>query len=179
MGSISSLPQATALASAQGSFNPQHNNNYQLELQGFTGVDVLAFSVDETSLPKLDVSDLVIQYGNAQVHAAGRYSFGGGRFTFRDYVDRDVMGLLANWFALVVPAITNPDTTAVGLPSDYKKDCYVVLYAADGSSSREWQYLGLWPQTIDFGDMSQAGSAQVMVTISFIYDQAVYLGPST
>lgn len=173
------LPQATALASASGSYNPQHNNNYQLELQGFTGVDVLALSIDETSLPKLDVSDLIIQYGNTQVHAAGRYQFGGGRLTFRDYVDRDVMGLLANWMALVVPAITNPDTTAVGIPSDYKKDAYVVLYDAAGNNSREWQYLGMWPISYDPGELSQAGSGQVMVTMNFVYDQAVYLGPST
>lgn len=170
---------ATVLASASGAFSPQHQNNFSLEITGVVGWDgTLSLSLSRASNPKVGVDEVEIPFGNGRVWVAGKSRYEGGTIEFRDYVDRDTQGALVNWFAMVNPQLLDVTNGAIGVPSDYKLQANGIEFAPDGTSLREWLYFGLWPVSGDFGNLDQASSEQVLISVNFRYDAVQYLGPT-
>lgn len=183
---MSVILTATSLATQNGAFSPQHVNNWSIEIYGLgggpggilTGSDPLSFALARGFLPAVGVDDVTIPFGNEEVHVAGRARYEGGTIELRDYVDQDIQGILVRWYSLVYGGVVGA-WGRVGVPSAYKRLADILLTAPDGTLQRSWRLEGLWPVTMNPGNLDMASSEQVMVAMSLRYDRARYMGSGT
>lgn len=167
---------ATKLAQASGAFSPQHKSNWSIEIEGVDGMEDIALSLATGFNPKVELDKGTIPFGNSEVYYAGKSRFGAGSLVVRDYIDRDIAGVMAAWFAQAMPGLFDETDGRIGVPADYKKDGHVLNFGPDGEGLRQWKLIGVWLQTFDGGDLDMATSDQVTVNATVVYDWAVYEG---
>jgi hypothetical protein len=176
---------ATLLASGQGSFSPQHVNNWTIEIEGLPagqlrpGDATVALMISRGFLPTVGVDEVGIPFGNETVYVAGRARYEGGTLEVRDYVDIDTQDLLTQWFDQVYGGVRDGASGRVGQPSRYKKPGNLLIAAPDGTENRRWAMRGIWPMQMNFGSLDQGSSEQVQIACSLRYDKAVYKGKSS
>ncbi len=125
---------ARHIAAQNGAFTPQHASNWVLEISGLEGdgKDLLVLSLSSAKLPK-EVNEVIkLPYGNEERKVAGKATFEEIPLVVNDWVDRAVRATCQAWRKLVY----DPETGAVGLPANYKKQGELILYASDGSRKR-------------------------------------------
>jgi hypothetical protein len=188
----SASPIASQLASSTGGYQPQTQNNWRIELYPLNqlGLDpnILILSLATGFLPTRLHQAVEIANGNERIFLATRGLFDSGTITFRDYLDKDLIGVVEKWASLIY----NPLTGAIGLPSQYKLTANLILLPPFGDSSpsasiqsqsgyapRIFELAGFWPETINYGSLDMSTANQVMVTISFRFDKAIYTGKYT
>ena len=183
---MSVILAATALANQNGAFSPQHVNNWTIEIHGLTinggslltGKDPLSFCLSRGFLPNVGVDEGAIPFGNETVYYAGRARFEADTIEIRDYVDKDIQGILTDWYARVYRGVKG-EWGVVGVPKDYKRPADILFSAPDGERTypqRYWALGGVWPVAMNFGKLDMASSEQVQIAVSLRYDRAEYKG---
>lgn len=169
----------------QSSFEPQRNNNFEIQITGLntmleedvnrseikspftkTPSDIITLSVYRFSEPSIQISTIEVPYQNNSVKYAGKPSFSDSTLTVNDFIGLDVENILSAWQKLVY----NYDTQVVGLAVNYKTTAIVQKFAPDGSSVRQWQLVGCWPSQLNLGELNQDGNAQKTVDMTITYD---------
>jgi hypothetical protein len=167
------IPQdARHLANQEGDWAPQHQNQWAIEIAGLEGDDkeLIILSILSGALPNESNDEVELPYGNEKRYVAGQATYETIPLVVRDFVDRETRRALIRWRRLVY----NPETGNVGLPSAYKKNAEIVLYATDGSILRKCRLIGVWPQALNGGDLSMESSDPVQMELTLRYDRAVW-----
>lgn len=133
------------------------------------GSDVIRLSVDSTTVPHFQVSDIAIERGNTIVHFAGKPSWNGGRIVCKDFVGMHTKEVLMAWQRLTYDPITDRGGVAI----KYKRNCFLTEYTQDFQPIRKWQIIGMFPTNVDEGDFDRTkGEEARSITVDFVYDRA-------
>jgi hypothetical protein len=157
-------------AGADGAFEPQRTNNFELVVSppGGGNGDILQLSIKAFPLPKQETSVIEIPYGNEIRKAAGRTTYAPLEATFHDYVDQDTLQILNNWRLRVY----NPKNGSVGWAKEYKVEGTLLLFGPDGESTRSWTLKGLWPSSLDPGSPDMENAEKNLISCTFAIDKA-------
>lgn len=71
--------------------------------------------------------------------------------------------------------IGHPDTLSMGSQrSDYSGTGYLYLYDGCGNTLETWVMSGMWPESINFGDLDMASSDDVNIEMTLRYNAVTY-----
>tara|TARA_R110000824_G_scaffold39368_3_gene119161 strand:- start:266 stop:832 length:567 start_codon:yes stop_codon:yes gene_type:complete len=160
------------LAAAGGSWEPQRQNAFEVEIYDLPmGEEIISLSVDTASLPSITFGEIELNHLNERRYVAGGVTFETTSLVCKDFVNQDVMKSLNAWSQQVY----NPFNGRMGFASDYKKSASIFLYGPDGGSDRAWNLIGCWPQTVNFGGTLDQSAKDAVSTMELTvrYDRAV------
>lgn len=165
-------PQAADhLAGEAGTFEPQRQNNFSIEIAlGAADKDLIVMGLQAAPLPNESNDEIEIQYQNEKRYVAGQYTVDSTTLTVRDFVDQDTRGAIMRWRKQVY----DPATGQVGLAKNYKKRANIVMTAPDGSEQRVCKLIGVWPQAVSGGNLSHDGADNVIIEVTLKVDKVIW-----
>lgn len=158
------------LAQYKGGYEPQRQHTWLITIFGLPGARNLELALRMGFLPSESNEEIEIPYMNSRVYVAGKYMVDAGSITFNDYVDINIMGIIAAWRKQVY----DPETGGIGYAKDYKKQAEIILYGPSLKIERTWVLKGLWPQQINFGTIDYSSSDTVQIECTMRYDKAIF-----
>jgi hypothetical protein len=162
---------ADHIAAEAGSFEPQRQNNFSLEIPlGSADKDLIVLSVQSVPLPNESNDEVEIQHQNEKRYVAGQATVDTTSMTIHDYVDRDTRGAVMRWRKQVY----DPATGQIGLAKNYKKTAYIIMTAPDGTEERICKLKGCWPQAVTGGNLGHDGSEPVMIEVTLRFDKVLW-----
>lgn len=171
------------LAHQGGSYEPQRKAHFAIVIAGLSDTEKLVLSTQSLKIPTMKLSTQAIKYFNNSVHYAGALEpFQDGTVSFRDFVDVDVIGVLAKWFQQSY----NPSTGGIGWARDYKKTAEIYLLppstpnaAAPGAvglqpfGNRLYKMTGVWLSALEYPELDHTSAGdQVVVSATLTVDTA-------
>lgn len=122
---------------------PKRQNRYEVLIPDLD--DDLRLACNSISLPTIDVDSKEIhRMHNLYKVAGAKVKYGDITVKFYDFVDNKVGKSLDEWHRLVY----NIDSSLMGFPSDYKKNCEIIMYGPDHSIVEQWVLVGAWPKSV-------------------------------
>lgn len=173
----------------RGEYEPQRANNGILVVYGlpeWTDDGQITLSLESFPIPKENNAQIEARYFNERRKFAGPANVEDMEVVVKDTVDRDVARVLLAWRRLVYNpyeinkfegirgGISDPFPEAegaVGLAKNYKKSGEVILVAPDGSHVRRWAVQGLWPMSMDPGDIDMTSEDFIRITLTLSVDR--------
>lgn len=152
--------------SSQKEYQVQLSNWFEIQIDGIS--ESLCVLANTINLPERSNPAIEVSFGNSKAKIAGMVEFADASMTVMDAIVKDTQLEIQSW----QDKIYNPETGAMGWVSDYKRDMVVVLHGPDGSYLRSTRYVGVWPSSVSFGELSNESADKVMVTMTLSYDRA-------
>lgn len=167
LGGVLTTPYSTA-------FEPIRTNNAVLRISiaplnlGLPGAEeTLKLSLAGFSLPKNETAPVQIPYLNEVRKFAGQTVFDDISVSFHDYVDAAVARILWTWRY----RIHDPNTGLRGIKSSYACDANIEHFAPDGGRMRVYLVKGIWPMSLDMGDIEMGADEAVRIQVRFACDK--------
>lgn len=160
---------ASHLAPQGGGFEPQRKHNFEVQLFGVPGQDIIKLVVESFQPPEPNNDPIELPHMNNVVKVAGQGKFSDSEMTVKDMVDAPVFASLLQWKKMV----QDPDTDSIGFASSYKKQGRVVLIAPDGSVERAYKIKGVWPKTVRGDQLAHNSPGYYIINVTLIIDSAV------
>lgn len=170
------------LAHQGGGYQPQRKDNFAVLIAGLQNLDVVALSVAKASIPALKMTQGKVKHFNETTFYAGsRAPTDGGTITIIDYLDKDLVSILAQWYKQVY----NPTTGGVGFAADYKRTGEILLLppgtrggfpgAVLAESQRKFRMHGVWPMEFKYDDLSHEddGGTPAQITLTLSVDRCI------
>lgn len=164
---------------ASDGYEVQRTNNFEIVISGIgelTGnvndTRTITLAIESGFLPSEESSSQELNYSNTLVKVAGTTTYSGGSLVVKDVIseNEDIEAIIIAWRK----AVYDPDTDKVGLAFNYKKDARVIQYAPDGTMTRTWKLLGVWPRSVNYGNLEYgSGGAIKTIEIGLEYDKAI------
>jgi len=159
---------AQHIAPSSGGFEPQRSYDFQLELYGVPGSELIQLAIAEVTFPMGRSEPISIEYFAESRKVAGRLNFSDSRFSCHDYVDENVAGVLMAWRALIIDIPSGVQ----GYAPQYKREGAVVLMGPDGGRERVMKLTGCWPMSVTVDPLSMRSNDNVMCSVDLAYDTA-------
>jgi len=162
-----------ALAEELGAFEPIKQHAFRMHILS-TGIgstltgDDFSLAIVEGFAPNESSEEIEINADNQKLYYAGRQTYEAGAVSVRDYVDADVANFIKAWRNLVF----DPSNGTMGYKSEYAGVALIQQMDPKGVVIREWKLEGIWPQAVDFGQVSQDSIDPVRIALTFRYDKA-------
>lgn len=174
-----------------GFFEPQRANNGILVINEVPEWNAeegrVTLSLESFPIPKENNAQIEARYFNERRKFAGPANVEDMEIVIKDTVDRDVAKVLLAWrrqvynpgsLAKFSDGLTNgwngtfpQEQGAVGLAKNYKKSGAIILVAPDGSHKRQWLVEGLWPMSMDPGDIDMTSEDFIRITMTLSVDR--------
>lgn len=172
-----------AFMSADSKYEVQRTNNFRfiVDLSEFTNNtsvssgDIIELACDTTGLPNIQNDPIELDYGNSNVKVAGKATIDDISVAVKDFIEPDVEQILWQWRLKVY----NPKTGKIGWSNSYKKTCYVVQYGPNGEVVRKWQCDGVWPTSLDLGELDYSSGDKKQITMNLSVDNAFIVRDGT
>lgn len=148
-------------------YEVQRTNNFEVQIVDVGG-DTLTFAVESTNIPNISNPAIEIPHGNAKIKVAGPVEYEDLTIEVKDFIIADTEKIINDWQRQVY----DPVTDAIGFAADYKKTGYLYEFAPDGSNVRTWVLKGVWPNDVDYGQLSQDGGDKKMISMTLSVDKA-------
>lgn len=136
------------------------------------GGGALELSLDSGSLPDVSVDEIELRYLNVKRYVAGAITYQQMPLVVKDFIDIGTATAIKAWHEQVA----NPKTNKVGLAKDYKKIGDLILCGPDGSFERTWRLFGVWPVSVNYGQLDMNQSDIVRINCVLRYDHAEAVG---
>lgn len=121
-------------------------------------------------IPNLTIDPVDLKHGNEIIHVAGQPKFTNSSIKVYDTIGSNMANMLQSWFW----RIFNPETHLMGLVTSYKTDAQLYLYSPDASVIRCWDLIGVFPTSLNFGEMSSDGGGGVQqITMELSVDRSI------
>jgi len=125
------------------------------------------------SRPNISVEETEINFRHGKTWIPGKGTWETITVTYYDVNQTDNLDLYS-WLATVYD-FTDP----VGLKQASKRSEYgavgtLTLFDGCGSPMERWEMEGMWPTTINFGDLDYSNSEEVTIELTLRYDQVKY-----
>jgi|ERR1035437_1306217 hypothetical protein len=161
---------AAHLAPQGGGYEPQRKFDFELQLYGVPGQEVIKLAVEKFTPPGATNEVIELPYLNEVVKVAGQGKWDNAEVVVRDMVDQPVFSSLMAWKKLV----QDPETGNIGLASTYKKSGDLVLIGPDGADEKHYQMIGLWPSVVKGEQLDAAGGTTVFtIAMTLSCDKAI------
>jgi hypothetical protein len=165
-----------AFMSYEPKYEVQRTNNFRfiISLSEFTnnsGVDsgdIIELACDTAGLPTVSNDPIELDYGNSNVKVAGKATVEDITVAVKDFIEPDVEKILWQWRLKVY----NPETGKVGWAKNYKKQAKIVQYGPNGEVKRSWVVDGVWPTSLDLGDLDYSSGDKKQISMNLSVDNA-------
>jgi hypothetical protein len=171
-----------AFMSADSKYEVQRTNNFEfiIDLSEFSNGttissgEIITLACDTVGLPSISTDPIELDYGNSNVKVAGRATVDDISVAVKDFIEPDVENILWQWRLRVY----NPENGKVGWTPNYKKSATIVQYGPNGEVRRKWQIFGVWPLSLDLGDLDQSSGDKKQITMNLSVDNAILVRDS-
>ena len=165
-------------------YEPQRTNNFEVQITGLDNLttsggssmgtssrlsEAITLAVGTYGAPQINVSPIIVSYGNNKIKFAGTPEFPESSISLNDYIGVNIERILMAWQRLVY----DPKTQKVGKATAYKKLAYLHEFSPDGEIDRQWELHGCWPSSINLGEFNQEGGSVRQISMTMQYDYAV------
>lgn len=165
-----------AFMSYEPKYEVQRTNNFRFvisldELTNNSGVssgDIIELACDSTGLPSISNGPINLDYGNSDVKVAGKAEVEDVTVAVKDFIEPDVENILWQWRLKVY----NPQTGKVGWAKNYKKQARIVMYGPNGEVERGWVCDGVWPTSLELGDLDYSSGDKRQLSMNLSVDNA-------
>jgi hypothetical protein len=130
--------------------------------------------VKTAARPNLEIDELELNFLNAVAWMAGKGKWQPITVTYIDTTDI-VMKPLLDWIASVYDLAT-PNALWQSEPSGYMGTATLNLYDGCGNALERWILYGVWPHSVNFGDLSYSESEEVNIELSLRYNLVEHQG---
>ncbi len=166
-----------------GSFEPQRSSNFALIIPDVGDNETLVLSLKSADIPGLSVVKQGIKFFNTVANYAGSLSqMENLSLEYRDYIDRDVLKILAKWYSKVYC----PKTGAIGWARDYKRNGSLFLLppgmaaadcpgAVDAQEFQDRTYVlkGVFPLTLKYPQLDHDSEGEnTLISLDLSVDLA-------
>ncbi len=153
--------------SANKNYEVMRTNNFEVVIADVGG-DTLTLAVESFPLPTTGNDPLELRYQNALIKVAGSKTLDDFELVVKDFIVADTEKIINDWQKKVY----NPETGEIGWAADYKKNGTVYEYSPDGSVNRKWKLEGIWPNSVNYGDMDYNNADKKIITATLSCDKA-------
>lgn len=160
---------AAHLASQGGGYEPQRKHNFELQLYGVPGPEVIKLSVQSFTPPGATNEPISVPYLNQVIKVAGQGNWDNADIVVRDMVDAPTWASIMAWKKMV----HDPDNDNIGFASQYKKQGELVVFAPDGTVERKYKMIGLWPTTVKGEALDHQSSDIWRINVTLSVDKAI------
>ena len=164
----------------QDAYVPMMTQNFEIRIYNMDGTtpdeysDTLTLSTDSIDAIKENQGTIDVHYGNGVIKFPGKVTFDEVNWTLNCFTSPNVLEALRAWKAQVF----NTQTEAMGKPTEYMKQAYVIRYSGDGQQVLDVIKLpGVWIKNLSNGTMAQKGDELVQVSVTLVVSKAIYLKP--
>lgn len=164
---------ANHLGAVGGGFELQRQNNallYVVNLAGNSN-NLVTLSLASFPLPKETTNPIEIGFLNEKRKYAGLTTYDDLTIVFNDFVDKETATLLYQWRYLV----KHPVSGVMGNKADYAKTGRAVKFGPNGQTDREYELQGIWPSSLDGGEIDFMAEDGVKINMTLTIDKAIYL----
>lgn len=162
------IVNATHLAPGPGGkYEPQRAFDWLLELQ-VPGQEEIKLAVQSAFVPTELNEPIELHYGNEVQFVAGKARFEAGQISVRDFVSPDLNQLISDWRKLVYDAKTG----VIHYATSYKRTGNLMLLDPEGAVKKTWHLVGLWPQSVNYGQLDYSQNDVVHIEIALVFDRA-------
>jgi len=112
--------------------------NFHVDIEGLD----IVLAAQSVNLPRYELEAVELFHYNDRVKVASKPNASDMSIQLVDYVAPNVVQQIWEWFKQVY----NPNTSAMGLAGDYKRQGKVFEYAPDQTLVRTWTCHGIWPK---------------------------------
>jgi hypothetical protein len=167
---------------------PLKKNNWVFQFSAIPGNDgfqpeALAFVAKSCNAPKFSTdSDIDIQRMNETYKFAGSPKWDDIECKFYDFIRNTTTSggelsagdILYNWSCMVY----NPLTGQMGYKTQYATSATLAQLDPAGNIIRAWNIFGIWPQSVDYGDLDYTSGEACEISATFKYDLAIKISDS-
>lgn len=164
---------ANHITAEDGEYEPQRQCNGILSIDGVTNDDILQLALESFTLPKVSNNVVETGYLNEKRKYAGQALVEDFNVVYKDFVDKDTAKILWDWREKVY----DPKSGKVGKAKKYKKSATIELVGPNNEDSRYWTLEGVWPSSLDMGEIDMSSDDMVKITMTLACDK-VYRGQS-
>lgn len=133
--------------------------------------DLLTLSTDSIGEISEEQDIITVHYGNGVIKFPSKVTFADVEWTLNCYCTPNVLESLREWRKQVY----DPQTEAMGLPSNYMRQVYFIKYDGQGNVRDVIKCPGTWIAGLKNGEMNQEGGAVVKVQTTLVISRAMYL----
>ena len=164
----------------QDAYVPMMTQNFEIRIYNMDGTtpdensDVLTLSTDSIDEIKENQNDIEVHYGNGIIKFPGKVTYDNVNWTLNCFTTPNVLQALRDWRAKCYNTVTE----AMGKPTEYMKQVYIIRYSGDGQQVLDViKCPGTWIKDLSNGTMDQEGDAIVQVSVTLVISKAMYLKP--
>ena len=147
-------------------FEPKLKNRY---IMTFADVGINAYLVKAMNRPQLDSDEVVLEHINTTRYVKGKSRWQPLEVTLYDPVVPSAAQQVIEWIRLGHESVTGRD----GYSDFYKKNITFNLVGPVGDIVEEWELVGAYIATANFGELDFSASEPVDITLTLRYDYAV------
>lgn len=164
---------ANRIGAQDGDFELQRGNNGLLFLVGLEDIgnvdNIITLALSTFPVPKVNSGIIDVPYLNESRKFPGKPVFDDLSVVCRDYVDKNVAGVLLRWRQLVY----DHNTGVIGRAASLKKQARIELFSPQNDFVREYTLIGVWPSQFDGGEIDMAADEGVQITLTLTYDKFI------
>jgi hypothetical protein len=169
-GTSKSNVSADHLAPARGGFEPQRSYAWQIELP--IGGEVIKMAASSVTGVTETNEPIELHYGNEVRFVAGKARFDSMQVVIRDMVDENVAQIVDDWRRKVY----DPKTGKVNRATAYKVEGDLILMDTTGQARARYHLIGVWPSSVNFGDLDYESNDLVRIQVVMTIDKAEKVG---
>ena len=145
-------------------FEPKLKNRFIMQIDGIN-----AYLIKAMNRPQLDSEEVILEHMNVTRYVKGKSRWQPLEITLYDPIVPSAAQQVIEWVRLSHESVTGRD----GYSDFYKKNITFNLVGPVGDVVEEWELVGAYIQTANFGDLSFEDSTPVEITLTLKYDYAI------
>ena len=145
-------------------FEPKLKNRYIMNIDGIN-----AYLIKTMARPSLESEEVALPHMNVTRYVKGRTQWQPLEITLYDPIVPSAAQQVIEWVRLHHESVTGRD----GYSDFYKKNITFNLVGPVGDIVEEWELVGAYIQSANWGDMSFEDSTPVEISLTLRYDYAV------
>lgn len=126
--------------------------------------------VQKVKIPKLTIEEAKHGIANIDIKTGGKVTVGDIEITKMMHQNKN-----ENWAYSWLKKCSNVENGQMGVPSEYKRNGYIIWLAPDGTSTlQKWQAVGCWVKDIEPDELDKmAGADNMMEKVILACDYVV------
>ena len=145
-------------------WEPKLKNRYIMDIEGIN-----AYTVKAMNRPSLESEEVALPHMNVTRYVKGRTQWQPIDITLYDPIVPSAAQQVIEWIRLSHESVTGRD----GYSDFYKKNITFNLVGPVGDIVEEWELVGAYIATANFGELDFTASEPVDITLTLRYDYAV------
>ena len=146
------------------SWEPKLKNRYIMNIDGID-----AYLIKTMNRPSIESDEVILEHMNVTRYVKGKSRWQPIDITLYDPVVPSAAQQVMEWVRLSHESVTGRD----GYSDFYKKNVTFNLVGPVGDIVEEWELIGTYIQSANFGDLAFDSSDPVEITLTLRYDYAV------